>query len=309
VSVEAVWQVLLAQRKLISTFAPLYYKKTDWRSILKALARRDNFAFSKRVEQREGPPITFKDIPTMFFSAWEFDFPHEVKNKAYYVGPMVWLNRRETQREADFSAVLPEIQERRATSDQTRPLIYGSIGTFWLANADYVRRIIQVFAIRQDWDLVMSVGSSASVADFEPLPPNVRLFNSVPQLEMLQHADLMLTHGGISTINECIFLGVPMIVYSGGKIDQNGNAARVEYHGLGLRGNIHRESSAQIISKIERVLIEPQFKTNVHKMRQIYLAYHNSGKGLQIIDSMLQQSPRGPRDEPDPALANNVELS
>ncbi|MBV7332993.1 hypothetical protein KFU94_33145 [Chloroflexi bacterium TSY] len=62
--------------------------------------------------------------------------------------------------------------------------------------------------------LLLSTGPQVSTDDLGTLPPNVKAFSSVPQLDVLRHADLMLCHGGITTINECIFFGVPMIVYS-----------------------------------------------------------------------------------------------
>ncbi len=100
---------------------------------------------------------------------------------------------------------------------------------------------------------------------------------------------MAIVHGGIATINECIMLGVPMIVYSGKKVDQNGNAARVEFHGLGLRGDRDQGTPALLVQRIDRVLADPQFSVNIDRMRKIYLAYHNSNKVVSLIEETLLQ--------------------
>lgn len=50
--------------------------------------------------------------------------------------------------------------------------------------------------------------------------------------------------------------------------DQPGNAARVVYHGMGLKGNICWDTSGSIQRKIERIWVHYDFyKENVRKMK------------------------------------------
>lgn len=91
--------------------------------------------------------------------------------------------------------------------------------------------------------------------EFDKVPTNVFLFNQVPQLDLLRNCDMMITHGGLTSIKECIQQNVPMLVYPiNRKFDQNGNAARVYFHNLGLRGNISSDSSENIRKKIYSIL-------------------------------------------------------
>jgi UDP:flavonoid glycosyltransferase YjiC (YdhE family) len=83
---------------------------------------------------------------------------------------------------------------------------------------------------------------------------------------------------------------VPMIVYSDGYYDRNGCAARVAYHGLGLRGDFYQDTPGQIAQKIDQVLHNPQFKANVERMRQIYLTYHYSDRIVQSIHGLLTRN-------------------
>ena len=157
-------------------------------------------------------------------------------------------------------------------------------------NFNYFQRVIKAVSDKPDYDLVLAVGHNSSLDDFEPTPDNVYLFQRVPQLDLLKRADVVLTHGGIGTINECILLGVPMVVYSDGYYDRNGCAARVAYHGLGLRGDYYRDTEVEISRNIEQVLRNPQYKAKVERMQEIYVAYHHSDKVVELIHDMLESS-------------------
>jgi UDP:flavonoid glycosyltransferase YjiC (YdhE family) len=99
----------------------------------------------------------------------------------------------------------------------------------------------------------------------------------------------MITHGGINSIKECIFLGVPMIILpvSG---DQPMNAARIEYHGLGIRGNLRKASVERIQALISKIEQNPSYKTRIEAMRQRFLEVESSGVGARVIEEIIQKS-------------------
>lgn len=292
--IEAEWQATFLKRKTRFAVERLFYQGHDWLSSLKQLAHHVNFSLKERVDFKQWHFLTYKDLPTLYLSAWEFDFPHELPNKAAYVGPMVRLDRQEAASDPYFQATFqPLVAQKQQTNGQHRPLIYCAIGSI-LSKENFLKRVIQVFANRYDWDLVASVGRQTSLESFGQTPSNVYLFNYVPQLEVLQHADLMVAHGGIGSINEAILFGVPLVVFSGGVLDENGNAARVEYHGLGLRGDMSHDSSTEIERKIDQVLSSQSYKDNALKMQQVYQTYHHADKVSDYVDKLIEQSVRIP---------------
>ena len=285
-NVELAWQMLQIKEKLKYLAAPLYYKGTDRRSILRALCHCREIVFEEAVDLTQWLPI-FPHLSTIFMSAWEFDFPHTVNDKSYYVGPMIFSERQDTFVDSHYQQVQQELlSKRQFPEDRFRPVVYCAMGSM-ISNDNFFQRVIDAFAEKPEYDLVMSIGHQIPIEFFEPVPTNVYLLTYVPQLDILKYVDLMLTHGGIGTINECIFFGVPMLVYSAGILDQNGNAARVAYHGLGLRGHMHKESKEEISKKVDQILSDPQYKANVNRMQQIYRDYDNSDKAVQIIERML----------------------
>jgi zeaxanthin glucosyltransferase len=78
-------------------------------------------------------------------------------------------------------------------------------------------------------------------------------FDFLPQLDILKYADLMITHGGLGSIKECMDAEVPMLVVPINKaIDQLGNAARIEANSL--KRLFLDASNKQIESKINDLL-------------------------------------------------------
>jgi MGT family glycosyltransferase len=63
--------------------------------------------------------------------------------------------------------------------------------------------------------------------------PNVEAHDDVPQLAVLEHASVFITHGGLAGVTEALHHGVPMIVVPR-MTDQRLNGQRVEELGLGV---------------------------------------------------------------------------
>ena len=64
----------------------------------------------------------------------------------------------------------------------------------------------------------------------------------------------MVTHGGMNSIVECIYRQVPMLAYPLNRCwDQPGNAARIVFHGLGMRGCLAGDSPSGIYRKIREI--------------------------------------------------------
>ncbi|MEM7342909.1 MAG: nucleotide disphospho-sugar-binding domain-containing protein [Chloroflexota bacterium] len=286
------WHFTYLQRQLRAWFARLYYDGTDWISTLRALAQHRGLDFNAEFDLKQWQFITPYRLRTLIAAAQEFDFPHDSKYRKDYIGPLIMLDRKEVVDEPDYQQALQSIAAKKR-SDVQRSLIFCSMGTMD-SSYDYFRRVIDAVADQPNWDLILAVGNKLPLDRFDPLPDNAYLFQKVPQLDALKQADLCLNHGGISTINECILLGVPMLVYSDGFFDRNGNAARVAYHDLGLRGDFYKDTADQIARNIEQLLTDHQYKANVKQMQQIYLSYHNSDTVAQLVHEMLNNNEKEP---------------
>lgn len=224
-----------------------------------------------------GPYIEF-NMPEMIMCPQSLDFRRPEKKHRRYIEACIDLERI-------------EVSFPWEKLNSSKPLIFCSLGTRNYGNTAerLLQTIINVMATKPEMQAVISIGSELRIEDFHSVPANVLLVNKAPQLEMLKRARMMITHGGLGTIKECIWHGVPMIVFPF-ESEQPGNAARVAHHGLGLIGNPQRVSVNQIHTLIEVINKDGSFKTRVELMRKIFVDMEKNKMCFKVIDSALQNS-------------------
>jgi UDP:flavonoid glycosyltransferase YjiC (YdhE family) len=138
---------------------------------------------------------------------------------------------------------------------------------------------------RADEQLVL-VTRRAALADAAAFPPNVVIVERAPQIELLRLASIAITHAGLGTIKECILVGVPMIVFPQA-FDQPGNAARVEFHGIGLRC-VERCYDGKLVRRLlDLVYGSPSIRQNLARMRRIFEAAEQESRGAQLVEKLL----------------------
>lgn len=134
---------------------------------------------------------------------------------------------------------------------------------------------------------IISISKNVFPADFIPYSSNIFLFKRIPQLHLLSYCDLMITHGGMNSITECISKEVPMLVYPLDKNwDQPGNAARVVFHGLGLKGNIRWATSSSIKRKIDSIWDNYEFHKNKIREMKTHIA-SEPDSAINYINTLL----------------------
>lgn len=163
------------------------------------------------------------------------------------------------------------------------PLVYCCLGTMskrYRNTKAFLAAVIELFKYNPQWNLILSLGTRGETSPFGELTSNIHVVDYIPQLTALQHADLMLTHGGYGTVKECIYSRVPMIVFSC-SYDQHGNAARVQYHQIGMKSSLLKKTLVQRIlgigtkkispedikSLIENMLGQDRYKQNISQLR------------------------------------------
>jgi UDP:flavonoid glycosyltransferase YjiC (YdhE family) len=166
-------------------------------------------------------------------------------------------------------------------------LIYAAFGSVCSTDVTLLRRLLGIVEGRPDWELVISVSGRIAAVDFSRVPAGVHVFPWVPQTRILRHADVMVTHGGISTIDECVLAGVPVLVYCGFETDMGGNTARVVHHGVGIAGDRRGDGTPVIREHIDRLLCDAGMRANLARLRERYQAYGEHGVAERVIESLL----------------------
>ncbi|MCP3802086.1 hypothetical protein NLX83_22735 [Allokutzneria sp. A3M-2-11 16] len=118
------------------------------------------------------------------------------------------------------------------TEIERRRVLLVSPGTVFTRGSGFFGPIVEAFG-DSEWLVVIATGPTAPEA-LGPLPPNVIARRSVPQIALLEHADLFLTHAGMNSTLEALAAGVPMILVPR-ILDQRANARRVAELGAGIQ--------------------------------------------------------------------------
>jgi MGT family glycosyltransferase len=243
---------------------------------IKLLARASGYPANLVNDEALYLPVL--DLPELVLCPKELDFPRPEKSARHYIEASV-----------DFERTANPFPWEKL--DGGKSLLYCSLGTQShvfnrKTGKRFLQQVVDAVAARPRWQLVLSIGSHLNDADFHSLAPDMIVVRDAPQLEVLKRASLMITHGGLNSIKECIFSGVPMIVFPLTK-DQPGNAARVVYNGLGLMGNVRRATAAEIGALIDTISRDPSFKTRLAEMGRRFREVEDSGVGVRTVESFL----------------------
>lgn len=149
------------------------------------------------------------------------------------------------------------------------------------------QNVIDAVSLKNEYQLVLSISDYISVEDFEYIPENIIVVNKAPQLGLLKKASIAIIAGGINTIKECIFCGVPMIVFPVWA-DQPDNAERIEYHGLGVVADVNNTSTNLIVDLIETIENDLLLKQRLKIWGEKFQDIEKSGMATQFILEMLE---------------------
>jgi MGT family glycosyltransferase len=108
---------------------------------------------------------------------------------------------------------------------------YISLGTLRNDDAEFYRTCCSAFK-PDEWQVVMSVGERVDLNLLDPVPANFLVARSVRQTAILPHVDVFITHGGLNSVMESLYFGVPVVVIPSIK-EQQLTAHRVEILGCG----------------------------------------------------------------------------
>jgi UDP:flavonoid glycosyltransferase YjiC (YdhE family) len=176
----------------------------------------------------------------------------------------------------------------------------GSKAFRYASHRAFFERLLEVMRRRPDWEFLLVDGSAAGVQARALGLPNVRVVPWAPQLAVLRRARVMLTHGGINSVKECIWSGVPMLVLPLAD-DQPGNGARVAYHGLGACEDPRTLSARRLLQRLEMLLEAPAFRERVGALGHVFREYQASGRDAALVESFLAAPASWPGSAQPPA--------
>lgn len=221
-------------------------------------------------------PLPVVHIPYLTLCPEIFEFPRRAPSSlVHYIEPCISLDRPSPP--FDFDRLLPDC-----------PLAYVSLGTI-SSNRRFYEVVLETFRRLPGWQLVMSVGKLHAPESFQDLPKNAILVQYAPQLKLLERARLFISHGGMGSVKEAIFYKVPTIQFPVGA-DQPGNTARVVYHGLGVKGELHSVTPAHMLHLIDVVTNSQEIRARLARFSAVYRTLDEEMPGLKWIEAQLARN-------------------
>ncbi|OMD38166.1 macrolide family glycosyltransferase [Paenibacillus odorifer] len=207
---------------------------------------------------------------TIVYTTREFQPYGEALDQSYkFVGPSI--SSRLTPDDFDLSAI------------KGKELIYISMGTVFNQAIDFYKLCFKAFG-NMDHTIVMSIGSKVQIYDLGEIPQNFIVKNYVPQMNVLQTSSLFITHGGMNSVHEGLYYGVPLIVIPQ-SADQPIIAEQVANAGAGIKLQMQGLTATELREAVERVLTLPSFQKAVATIKD---SFRTSGGSHQAVDEILE---------------------
>lgn len=148
-----------------------------------------------------------------------------------------------------FSDALPDKKKERS-------LIYISMGTVINDRPDFYKKCIDALK-NMNADIVISCGNTVNREELGELPDNVQVYPYVDQLAILSRADAFITHCGMNSVSESLYMATPMILYPQTN-EQRAVARRVSEIHAGII--LKDDSSCGICSAVQEILNDAAYK-------------------------------------------------
>ena len=215
------------------------------------------------------------DLNLVFSSRYFQPYAETYDSSYLFIGPDIETERRE--------------EPLAITRQPGQRLLYIAVGTVYQASRQFFQDCFEAFSDPR-FAVVLSVGRAVDPADLGEAPPNFTVAQYVPQLSVLQEADLFITHGGMNSINEAILYGVPLVVVPN-TIEQTTNALRIEQLHAGLYLDHQELTVEKLRDAVLQVLTDREVPTGLQRIQESFAASGGVPRAVSALQAF--KSSRG----------------
>ncbi len=194
-----------------------------------------------------------------------------IDERFHFVGPSI----DPTTRDRDF----PFDQLRGGTK------VYISLGTINHLDDDFYQQAFAAFA-SYPAQFILSAGKNTDISQLGEIPNNFLVYNTVPQLDILPLVEAFITHGGMNSVHEGLYYGVPEVV-APHQFEQLLNGKRVAQTETGIllghKRPYGRVTAQELRHALEQILKEPRYRQNAARIGQTLV---NAGGYRRAVDEI-----------------------
>ena len=167
--------------------------------------------------------------------------------------------------------------------------VYISLGTINHLNLDFYQNAFRAFETYPA-QFILSAGKNTDLDTLGPIPKNFIVRNFVPQLEILQQVDVFITHGGMNSVHEGLYFGVPEIVIPS-HFEQLLNGKRVVETGCGILLGSHKRygkaAAEELRGALKKVLNDPSYAKNAQQIGRTLKDAGGYQQAVSLIENYL----------------------
>ena len=251
-------------------------KLNAWKHHVPMVVSTSTFAFNRLSSQyMKHPPAEIADmifgLPRIGRALKSMEpYGYKVKNPLSLVqsdnrtDSVVYTSRRFQPYAGSFSGhyafVGPSVFSQAVPDKRKeRPLVYISMGTVINDRPDFYGKCFE--ALKDlNADVLISCGNAVDREKLGVPPENFRLQPYVDQLEVLSRADVFITHCGMNSVSESLYMAAPMVLYP-----QTGEQAAVAKRAaeLGAGVLLKDDSAGGIRAAVRKILDNASYRDAV----------------------------------------------
>jgi MGT family glycosyltransferase len=189
----------------------------------------------------------------------------------------------------EYHFVGPSIGARCEASDfpldqlSGQPIIYITLGTVYNNSPIFFKTCFAALA-DLPYQVIVATGRPLDQLGLGSIPHNFLIRSYVPQLEVMEHADVFIGSGSMTSLMEAISQGVPMVLIPQA-VAQESSARRVAALGMGIVLEKASLNAEGLRNAVVHVVNDPTFHRRVQHMQEDARA---SGGFLEAADTLLQ---------------------
>ncbi|GAA0952714.1 glycosyltransferase [Actinocorallia libanotica] len=161
-----------------------------------------------------------------------------------------------------------------------------SLGTAYTRRPEFYRRCVAAFGGLSGWHVVLQIGVHTDPAELGEVPSNVEVRSWVPQLAILEEADVFVTHAGMGGSSEGLLTGTPMVAVPQA-VDQFMNAERLVELGVARRFDTAEVTADGLRSAVLELAGDPVVACRAAELRAQVRAEGGVGRAVEVIESVL----------------------
>ncbi len=267
-------------KRLASTLVGAYRHPTRMHHLVhvfKAIARRSGYPCRENETYWFGEMGPRLALPEVVLCPRAFQLPEAPDDGRLHVADGI-----DTGRHEEALATTPE--------PARGPLVLCSLGTsasFYPHTLRFFRAVVAASHLRMDWQFVLHTGNWADRTSLGIPAPNLVLAEKVPQLTLLRRASVMVNHGGLNSVLECIRFEVPMVILPGLR-DQPGNAVRARRLGVAHVATMASITPQNLIALVETAMHDQTLRAALGRARRQIDAEGGLTDAIRLVEDSFR---------------------